>query len=188
MNILKINIKKSLNFERLYFDKSFIENLRENGLIIANLMFFLYVTGTNFYQNIEKSKPFGWTLFFLIVVIIIISLGIISFLNSKKLEKLEGITQSENTKILKKIVNRNRWKLFEENKNLNIINISFLDTKTDYGKQIIVLYKKNDILINCTSFAFGKTPNPYSWFSNKKMVEKFKTEFIENKNALQQNI
>ncbi|MFD1064386.1 hypothetical protein ACFQ1Q_14125, partial [Winogradskyella litorisediminis] len=91
-------------------------------------------------------------------------------------------------KILKKIVNRNGWKLFEENKNLNIINISFLDTKTDYGKQIIVLYEKNDILINCISFAFGKTPNPYNWFSNKKMVEKFKTEFIENKNALQQHI
>ena len=188
MNILKINIQKSLNSERLYYDKSLLENLWENGLIIANLLFFLYITGTNFYDNIEKSKPFGWTLFLFILVIIIILLGVTSFLNSKNLERIEGIAKSENSEIVKRIVNRNNWKLFEENKELNIVNISFLDTQTDYGKQVIILYRKNDILINCTSFAFGKTPNPFNWFSNKKIVEKFKTEFIENKNALQHRI
>ncbi|SFD74665.1 hypothetical protein SAMN04489722_1281 [Algibacter lectus] len=177
-----------MNFERLYYDKSLLENVWENVLIIANLLFFLYITGTNFYDNVEKSKPFGWTLFFFILVIITTLLGIISFLNGKNLKRIDGVTKSENTEIVKKIVNKNNWKLYAENKELNIINVSFLDTQTDYGKQIIILYQKNDILINCTSFALGKTPNPFNWFSNKKIVEQFKTEFIDSKNALQHSI
>jgi hypothetical protein len=95
--------------------------------------------------------------------------------------KIKGINKTENTKIIKEIVEINNWKIHTDNNELNIINISFLDTQTDYGKQIIVIYNHSDILINCTSFALGKTPNPFNWFSNKNMIRKVETEFMNKK-------
>ena len=184
MNSLKIDINKTLSFERLSYNKSIFEKISENGLIIANLSFFLYVTGTNFFKDIEKSEPFGWSLFFLIIVISISFLGLLSYVNGNKLLKIKGVNKTENTKIIKEIVEINNWKIHTDNNELDIINISFLDTQTDYGKQIIVIYKHTDILINCTSFALGKTPNPFNWFSNKNMIRKVETEFM-NKNTLQ---
>ena len=177
MNILKIDIQKSLNFEKLYFKKSLLEKIWENSLIIANLSFFLYITGTTLFDNLIKSKPFGWSLFFFILVITITLLGLISFLSSNNLERITGLEENKNTKIVKKIADKNNWKIYSNNKHLDIINISFLDTQTDYGKQLIIIYDQHDILINCISFALGKTPNPFNWFSNKKMIDKFKTEF-----------
>ena len=184
MNILKIDIQKSLNFEKLYFHKSLFVKIWEHILIIINILFFLYITGMNLYDDRLNSEPYGWSLFLFVFMIIIAYAAYYLSSKSNSLEKIEGISEIINTKIVKEITENNKWRIHSDEKGLDIINVSFLDTQTDYGKQIVILYNGNDVLVNCISFALGKTPNPFNWFSNKRMEKQFRVEFYKLKKRI----
>jgi len=71
MNHLKIDIKKSIEHQELKFKKSILEKLWQHCLIPLNLLFFLYVSGCYFYEDLFKNESFTISLLAFIFVIVI---------------------------------------------------------------------------------------------------------------------
>src|SRR5690606_40355912 len=126
-----------------------------------------------------------------LLVLAILTSGIIiySVKNLNSLKRIVGLSRNVNSALIIKIAERNKWNIFSHNEQATIINFSWENPGTDWGKQMTILYDGNDVLVNCISFALFSTPSPFHWFANKRKINKLQTEFEnEIKNVLQQHI
>ena len=99
------------------------------------------------------------------------------------------ISRGKNSNLIKKIAEKNEWNISANNQQIAIINFSWKDSGTDWGKQMTIIYDGTDLLVNCISFGLHSSPSPFHWFANKRKVNKLTTEFENGiKNVLQQRV
>ena len=142
-----------------------------------------------FNSNLNKDEPIGLSIVFLIFAMIIVGLIIYSIFNVYKLKRIKGISRGENSNLIKKIAKKNEWNISANDQQIAIINFSWQDSGTDWGKQMTIIYDGTDLLVNCISFGLHSSPSPFHWFANKRKVNKLTVEFENGiKNVLQQRV
>lgn len=185
-----IDIQKSKQLEKLIFGQSFFDKITETFFSLFFVFAWLFVAVLQFYFDFTREQPLGLSLTFLIFTISLTYLLFYSIRKMYTLKRINGISKSQNIALIKKIAEKNTWNMDYSNEEMMIINFSWKDTGTDWGKQMTILYDKTDILVNCISFALHSTPSPFHWFANKRKVNKLKTEFENRikKTTAQQNL
>jgi len=186
MNINPINIAESKANDKLIFKKSLLYKLSDLMVEIPIVVFIPFLCGIALFKKISDGEPFVGTLFLFILCLSISGLIIYSISTLNSLERITGKSRGQNSKTIKDIAEKHNWKIYSNNQQMTIISFSWIETGTDWGKQMTILYDKEDILVNCTSYGLFSTPSPFHWFANRKKVNKLKIEFNKRiKNALQ---
>ena len=186
MNRIPINISKSKKAGMLITRQRFLEKLFEYLLPLILVGIFPFIAILKFNSDLNKSGPIGLSLSFLIFTLTIGGFMIYSIFNVYKLKRINGISRGKNSNLIKKIAKKNEWNISANNQQISIINFSWQDSGTDWGKQMTILYDEKDILVNCISFGLYSSPSPFHWFANKRKVNKLVLEFENGiKNVLQ---
>jgi len=189
MNIHPINILESKKNDKLVFKKSLFEKFSDLLIEIPIIVFIPILCGFALFKKITTEEPFAGTLILFVLCLTLSGLIIYSISTLNSLERIKGNSRGQNSKEIKDIVEKNNWKIYSNNQQMTIINFSWKETGTDWGKQMTILYDQEDILVNCTSYGLLSTPSPFHWFANRKKVSKLKSEFNNRiKNALQQRL
>ena len=189
MNINPIKITESKANDKLIFKKSLFDKLSDLMVEIPIIVFIPFLCGFALFKKISDGEPFVGTLFLFILFLSISVLMIYSMSTLNSLERITGKSRGQNSKAIKEIAEFYNWKIYSNNQQMTIISFSWKETGTDWGKQMTILYDKEDILVNCTSYGLFSTPSPFHWFANRKKVNKLKSEFNKRiKNALQQRV
>ncbi|MEE9408709.1 MAG: hypothetical protein V3V28_11620 [Polaribacter sp.] len=187
MNRIPFNISKKA--EKLITRQWFIEKLFEYLLPLTLVSIFPFMTTMKLFSNLNKKEPIGLSILLLIFTYIISGIMIYSIFNMYKLNRIKGISRGKNSSLLKKIAEKNKWNISDINQQILIINFSWQDFGTNWGKQLTILFDGNDILVNCISFGLHSMPSPFHWFASKRKLNKLKMEFESGiKNVLQHHV
>jgi hypothetical protein len=186
---IPIDISKSKKAEKLITRQWFLEKLFEYLLPLMIVGMFPFMALMEFNSDLNKNEPIGLSLSFLILSLIIGGLMIYSIFNVYKLKRIKGISRGKNSNLIKKIAEKNEWNISANNQQIVIINFSWQDSGTDWGKQMTIIYDGTDLLVNCISFGLHSSPSPFHWFANKRKVNKLTAEFENGiENVLQQGL
>jgi hypothetical protein len=189
MNRITIDISKSLKAEKIITREWFIEKLNNYLLPLVLILIFPSLAIMGMISNLIKNESIKLYLCLSVFSLIISGFLIYSVFSVYKLQRIKGLSRGKNSNFIKKIAKRNKWNISENNQHISIINFSWKETGTDWGKQITILYDKNEILVNCISFGLYSSPSPFHWFANRRKVNKLIKEFeIEIKNVLQHRV
>ncbi|MFD2543748.1 hypothetical protein ACFSSB_15585 [Lacinutrix gracilariae] len=189
MSRFPIDIPKSIQTEKLVIKEWLFVRISEYFLYLMFVIAFPFIAIMELNSDLNKNEPIGFSIFFLILSFILSSLLIYSIFNVNSVKRISGLSRGKNSNLIKKIAEKNNWNIQSTNQQMTIINFSWQDSGTDWGKQMTILYNENDILVNCISFGVGSSPSPFHWFANKRKVNKLTAEFEnEIKNVLQQRV
>ena len=190
MEYLEIKIEESKNKGFLVFPgKSIYDKIYEGfimSFIIGSIPLLPAVVQLNALKN---DKPILIPLSVFFVAVIICSSLIYSLLTINKLKKVKGISGSKNRNIVKEISNDINWDIQRHNQQITVLNKNWSWTSTNWGRQLIIIYDKEDILVDCITFAQHGMKSPFHWFSSRRVEKKLTNNFIlKIKNATQQNL
>ncbi|PQV44726.1 hypothetical protein CLV33_11813 [Jejuia pallidilutea] len=189
MSRIPIDISKSKTSGKLITRQWILEKIFEYLLPLMIVGMFPFIAIMEFNSNLKKDEPIGLSIVFLIFTLVIGGFMIYSIFNVYKLKRIKGISRGKNSNLIKKIAEKNEWNISANNQQISIINFSWQDSGTDWGKQMTILYDEKDILVNCISFGLFSSPSPFHWFANRRKVNKLTTEFENGiKNVLQQRV
>jgi hypothetical protein len=187
MSRFSIDIPKSKQAEKLVIKEWLLVKVSKYLFYLVIFMAFPFASIMKLNSDFNKNEPITLSLLFLVLAITLSSLFIYSIINLNSLKRINGLSRGKNSSLIKKIAKHNNWNISSSNQQITIIHFSRQDVGTDWGKQITILYDKNDILVNCISFGINSDPSPFHWFANKRKVNKLKKEFEKGiKNVLQQ--
>jgi len=177
MSRIPIDIPKSKQAGKLVIKEWLLTKIFDFFLYFIFVIIFTFIAIMEFNSDLNKSEPIGFSLLFLILSLILSGLLIYSIINLNSLKRINGLSRGKNSNLIKKIAKNNSWKISSTNQQITIINFSWQDSGTDWGKQMTILYDDNDILVNCISFGLHSSPSPFHWFANQRKVNTLKTEF-----------
>ena len=177
MLLEKIDVEKSIKSQKVYRKNSFIEKVID---FLMNLLFIIVFPFIAFI-NLKRSLNIGADIFFPTTLFIITLLLTISFfyalLNINKLRKIKGLSPKENKKIITHIFESLEWQIYRNNIQFTQATLDWNWFSFDYGKEIIVLYENESILINCVSYGRGDLKLFTHWFINRKKENEIIKEF-----------
>ena len=183
-----IDIIKSKHVNRMVY-VSRIDKALDYMLPLSFAIAILFAGGLKFYFDFKNNNSIELSLIFLIASISIASLLMYWTRNIHTLIRIKGLSRVKNSKIVKRIAKENNWNVSSSNKDLTIIYFDWNMGSTDWGKEMTILYDKNDILVNCISYGLNSNPSPFHWAANERKVNTLKTEFENGiKNDLQRRL
>ena len=189
MNTYPIDIIKSKKAEKLVFKKWFLTKLFDRIFELPYILFFPFLSGMYLFSKIDNKESYGIAIIYFGIAITLCGMLFYSVYHLNSLTRISGISHRQNSQMIKDIAENNNWKIESNNQQMTIISFSWQETGTDWGKQMTIIYDRNDILVNCTSYGLFSTPSPFHWFANRKKINKLKTEFNKLiKNAVQQHV
>jgi hypothetical protein len=184
-----IDITRSRKTGKLVIKEWLLLKITEYSLYLMFVVAFPFMAILELNSDWNKNEPIGITIFLLILSLILSSLMIYSIFDLNSLKRISGLSRGKNSNLIKKIAVKNNWNIQSSNQQMTIINFSWQDAGTDWGKQMTILYDDNDVLVNCISFGVYSSPSPFHWFANKRKVNKLKSEFENGiKNVLQHGV
>lgn len=125
--------------------------------------------GPDNYQ-LNPFKPY-WLGISLIICLLII-LRIFSFV---KLRRISGQNPEGNKRLIRAISEEFNWPLIQDQKDHSILHIA--RTMTAWERDLLIVYDGNDLLVNFTSYAAGRTQSLQGHFGEKRAFRKFKKRF-----------
>ena len=189
MSRFPIDIPKSKKTEKLVIKEWLFVKISEYFFYLMFIIAFPFASIMELISDLNKNEPIGFSIFFLVLSLIFSGLIIYSIFDLNSLKRINGLSRGKNSNLIKKIAENNKWNVQSTNQQMTIINFSWKDAGTDWGKQMTILYDDKDILVNCISFGIASSPSPLHWFANKRKVTKLKSEFENGiKNVLQQRV
>lgn len=177
MLLEKIDVEKSIKNQKVY---------RKNWIairIIDFLMNFIFIIVFPFFAfiNIKRSLNIGGDIFFstflFIITLILAILFFYALININKLRKVKGISPKENKAVITTILEEFEWKLYRNNIQFTQATFDWNWFSFDYGKEIIILYENENILINCVSYGRWDLKLFSHWFINRKKENQIIREF-----------
>jgi len=118
----------------------------------------------------------GSSMFF-IVSIVIGSLLFYSTINLNKLKRIQGGLKKQNRNSILTLSEKLGWEILRHNQKMAILKPSWSIASLDWGQQIVVLFDRQDILINSTTYGLHDIKSPFHWFVNRKNEKKLKLQF-----------
>lgn len=179
-----LDIETSIKKERLIYKKPLFTVVFEWMSTVVLTGFFIYLALLNLLAKVHDDASIVIPVILLLFSFAFFALVIYSKVNINTLTRLKGISRGKNSMALKHTGEVLNWNLIQHNQQKATFQLSWEETYTDWGKQLIILYDKEDILINCTSYGLGSMPSEFHWFSNRKTILKFKKPFFNKLESL----
>lgn len=187
MSRVPFDIEKSKKAGKLITGQSWLKRFFESVPLFIFVGMFVFVAIMQLYSNVNKNEAIGPSILFLICVLMLCGVILYSMSALYKLKRIKGVSKGKNAYFIHNIITKNNWQASIHNRQVSIIPFSWRDSGTDWGKQITILYDKDDILVNCISFGIHAIPSPFHGFANRRKVNKLIASFEKEKQAFYEN-
>ena len=154
----------------------------DNGLDWVFYLFTIILiplaSGMDIFRGIrDSSLSFPSVVIFGIGLLISMVLSY-SILNRFRLTRISGTSWQDNYQQVELIMRQMNGKIVFSNEVMMVISLPWKWNSTHWGKQLIIIFDKEDILVNCISFlAFGIV-SPFHWFGNRKIESNLSKAFV----------
>ena len=192
-----------MNLKKLRHDKIDIPKSIQKGRVIRKTWLIEPILDFLYYVVLVGACPLFSGFFFLIQLekgdylvsasvlfglsLILGGLLIYSIVNLDKLKRINGSMKERNQQIIKKLVEQFGWTLKIHSQQLSILSLPWSWLSTYWGRQIIVIYDLQDILINSTTYGLHDIKSPFHWFGNRKLERIVKNNFENEIKTTSQN-
>jgi hypothetical protein len=161
-----IDIKKSIEKGKVVRKISILERIVNLfGLLVLMGIFPFCATANMLRANDEN-------LYFAIALVLVsysLSIAILnSFMNDDKLEKIAGISKEWNREVCRVAANKLGWEIIKDNADILVAKKYNSFKWDDSGKELVLIYKSNFILLNCVTYGRHNFKSPFHWFSSRK--------------------
>jgi hypothetical protein len=176
MVLEKIDAEKSIKNKRVYRKNWLVEKVIDflmNLLFILIFPFFAYV----YLKKSLKTDEISFAILLFTFTLVITVLFLYALLNINKLRKIKGLSPKENKKIITNIFDTLDWQIYRNNIQFTQATLDWNWCSCDYGKEIVILYENESILINCVSYGRGDLKLFTHWFINRKKENEIIKEF-----------
>jgi hypothetical protein len=177
----KIDIEKSKETDRVCIRISIIEYIINIFFYSAFLAAFPFISTMYFYNEVAKDN-YILSLSFIIVSYTSVIFLIFSLANNRNLKRIFGNTRIANHQKCTKVLRELDWKINVNKTDFIIANKGYDLASTDWGKQMVIIFDDQEILVNSIAFGRYSTTSPFHWFANRKRENKFIQKFLENNN------
>lgn len=179
----KIDIKESKIQCRVIIKESSIRKIEDQLIYLMLVLPFPFFAGFYLVAEIQKfysDNIFLATILFLVSVTYSVLL-IYSLINNQNLVNVEGESQEANRVLINKIAVDKEWKILNKSEKLDVFTPKWKAWSSNWGRRIVIIYDKKNILINCIAIGLHDLKSPFHWFSNRALEKKIISEFKNRK-------
>ena len=175
----KIDITKSKKTGRLVKKTWLIEPIYDFLFYTLIVGIFPFITGLNLFEEIKSKSNLTESLILLILSIIVATYLFRAVLGLDKLTRINGEQKELNREAIKLTAESLNWRIIQHNKQFSILIPPWKFLSTNWGREIVVIYDKQDILINCLTYGLHDLKSPFHRNSNLKMSKQLTEKFKE---------
>ncbi|WMI68237.1 hypothetical protein [Mangrovimonas sp. YM274] len=174
----KIDIPKSKQKGRVIRNTGLIEPIFDYFTYTISTGIFPFISGIFFFDQLEKGESlFGASILFGLSIILS-GLLLYSIINIDRLKRINGILKNNNQQAIKNLTEKLGWTLQIHNQKVSILSPPGNWFSINWTKQIVVIYDRQDILINSTSYGgLNEMKSHMDWFGNRKLEKVLKNYF-----------
>jgi len=173
----KIDITKSKQNDRLIRKEWLVEIILDFTLYLIFIGFLPLIAGSYFLEQLENGNHIFIASILFGISLLIGGLLIYSIINLNRLRRISGTLKEKNRQSIKRLADKLDWTLQTHNQRITVLTLPWNWLSTDWGRKITVIYDRQDILINITSYGMHNIKSPFHWFENRKLVKKLIDNF-----------
>lgn len=174
-----IDITKSKKTGRLIKKTWLIEPIYDFLFYTLIVGIFPFITGLYLFKEIKSKSNLIEPLILFILSIVLATYLFHTVFGLDKLTKINGEQKDLNREAIKLTAESLNWKVAQHNQQFSILIPPWKLLSTNWGREIVVIYDKNDILINCLTFGLHDLKSPFHRGSNLKMSKQLTENFKE---------
>jgi hypothetical protein len=174
-----IDLKKSKQNDRIirrtWWIERIVDFLTDSVLVLP----FPLISGIVFFDQVEGGDHVVGASIFFGISLILGGLLLYSLIKGDNLKRIEGALKNHNRQIIKELSEKHGWNLQVHSQQLSVLSPSWSLGLMYWGRQLVVIYDRQDILINVTSYGIHDMKSPFHWFGNRK-IERTVKDLFEN--------
>ena len=174
-----IDIIKSKKTGRLIKKTWLIEPIYDFLFYTLIVGIFPFVTGLYLLEEIKSKSNLTEPLILFTLSIILAIYLFRTILGLDKLTKINGEQKDLNRDAVKLTAESLNWTVAQHNQQFSILIPPWKLTSTNWGREIVVIYDRQDILINCLTFGLHDLKSPFHRGSNMRMLKQLTEKFKE---------
>jgi len=165
----KIDTVKSKVKGRLVRKTWFIEPILDFFIYGVIIGFFPFFSGLYFIDCLKNRENFFFATILFLIALTLCGLLFYSVLTLDRLKRIQGTLKEQNRELIKEVIEQLGWTIQHHNQQLTIASPPWSIFSANWGRQVVILYDKSDILINSTTYGLHDLKSPFHWFGNKKL-------------------
>ncbi len=169
MRFDKINIPKSKQKGRVVRKTCLIEP-------IVDFLTYVVLVGAHpilscffLFDQLEKKEHLVGASILFGLALILGGFLLYSIINLDRLKMINGDLKDQNRQAIKNLTESIGWTLQIHNQQVSVLSPPCSSFSTNWGRQVVVIYDRQDILINSTSYGLHDMKSPFHWFGNRKL-------------------
>ncbi|WGF94014.1 hypothetical protein [Aequorivita marisscotiae] len=175
----KIDIPKSKQKGRVIRKTWLIEPIFDFLTYVVLVGAYPLLSGLFFFDQLENGDYIIGASVLFGLALILGGLLLYSIINLDRLKRISGTLKDGNREAVKNLTEKLGWTLQIHNQQVSILSPAWSWFSTNWGRQIVVIYDRQDILINSTSYGLHDLKSPFHWFGNRKLEKIIKDNFEE---------
>jgi hypothetical protein len=92
-----------------------------------------------------------------------------SILNLDRLKRVNGTLKEQNREQIRVVVEQLGWRILNHNQQLTVASPPWSIFSANWGRQVVIIYDRGDILVNSTTYGLHDLKSPFHWFGNRKL-------------------
>jgi len=175
----KIDIPKSKQKGRIIRKTWLIEPIFDFLTYVVLVGAYPLLSGLFFFDQLKKGDYIIGASVLFGLALILGGLLLYSIINLDRLKRISGTLKDRNREAIKNLTEKLGWNLKIHNQQVSVLSPPWSWFSTNWGRQIVVIYDRQDILINSTSYGLHDLKSPFHWFGNRKLEKIIKDNFEE---------
>jgi hypothetical protein len=165
----KIDIDNSKVKNRLVTKTWLIEQILNFIFYAALIASFPFSSGLFLFAQFKNSGNLLYATILLIITVVFSGLLLYSVINVNRLRKIQGLSKEQNIEFTLEVVEQLGWKIITQGQQLIIASPSGRWFSSNWNRQIVLLFDKQDVMINCTYYGLHDFKSPFHWFGNRNL-------------------
>ena len=174
-----INIEKSIEKNKIVFYKNWLDKLTFLFEELFNLLV-IFVFPVLFFFWLYKDISVFIAFLFLAFGLSFSFFILYSLINNSKLKKIKRKPKANNKHEVSNYLKEKNWKVLVREKNYIKVNVHDKNSGFHSGRNMYIIFSKNDILINSSTIGHSGNLLPFHWFGNRRIENEFRKEFELN--------
>lgn len=179
-----INLKESKAKGRVVQNKWLIHRIFDLLIYLIIIGIFPFISSHFLVNQLDKGNNLFSAILFFLISIFIGGFLLYTILTFDRLKRIGGLDKDKNREIVKKMAERLNWNMVIDNKHMTIASLPWNYLSSNWGRQIIIIYDRQDLLVNSISYGLFHIRSPFHWFGDRKLeniiLEEIKNKIKEN--------
>ena len=174
-----IDIKSSIQKSKIVEKTSFWNKLSDvffYALVFGGLPFVAII---NLKEKLDQQAPLQTAVIILIVIMLLVFYLLYALVNIDKLYRIPGVSKNMNRKIVLEVAEELDWINLKHTQHISVFSKKWTWTSWHWGRRLIVIYDRNDVLINCISYGHYELKSPFHHWIDRRTINKWKKKILQ---------